>query len=91
MKTRLLFFIGGVVAATFAKLASCCPKARSMAVKGLAKGMQATEKAKAHFGKIKEEAEEICKEAKECAEKECQCSADCACHQQSCEVPQQNA
>ncbi len=67
MKTRLLFFIGGVVAATIARLASGCPKAREMAVQGLAKGMQATEKARQTISKIKVEAEGICKEAQAAA------------------------
>ncbi|MBQ3217312.1 MAG: hypothetical protein IJB33_00390 [Akkermansia sp.] len=80
MKTRLLFFIGGVVAATFARLASGCPKAREMAVKGLAKGMRATEKAKEQFSKIKVEAEGICKEAQEKAHH---------CDAKSCEMKQQ--
>lgn len=86
MKTSLLFFIGGMVAATVARLASACPCARTMAVKGLARGMNVTEKAKEKLNKLKEEAEGMCREAKACAEAEKQ-NKPC-CHQDSCEVPQ---
>ena len=80
MKTRILFFIGGVVAATIARLASGCPKAREMAVKGLARSMQATEKAKQTINKIKVEAEGICKEAQAAAAQHsnpAECSSSC--------------
>lgn len=65
MKTGLLFFVGGVVAATVAKLASRCPSARQLAVRSLAKGMQVTDKAREQLQKIKSEAEDICREAEQ--------------------------
>jgi hypothetical protein len=60
MKTGILLFVGGVVAATVARLASACPCARSMAIKGLARSMTATERVKEKLNKIKADAEEIC-------------------------------
>ena len=87
MKTSLLFFVGGVVAATVARLASACPCARSMAIKGLARSMTATERVKEKLNKIKADAEEMCKEAKACAEAEQQDST--CCHGNNCGPPQQ--
>lgn len=86
MKTGLLFFVGGVVAATVARLASVCPCARSMAIKGLARSMTATERVKEKLNKIKADAEEICKEAKACAEAEQQ--GHPCCQDNKCETPQ---
>ncbi|MDO5472226.1 MAG: hypothetical protein Q4F35_02715 [Akkermansia sp.] len=67
MKTRILFFVGGVLAAAVAKLACGCPRLREISVKGLARGMQVAEKAKGQFQQMKKEAEGMCKEAKACA------------------------
>lgn len=74
MKTGLLLLIGGVVAASFTRLASACPSAHQLAVKGLAKGLNIKEKAKAHFCKLRAEAEEICRQAQDCAAKSRKCS-----------------
>lgn len=64
MKTNILCFLGGLAAAAAVKAASSSPKTRQICVKTLATGMRVSEKAKAAFQNLKEDAADLCAEAK---------------------------
>ena len=63
MKKEIIAFIGGLIVAKLAKAAKNCPKAREYAVKGVAEGIKLQKGAKASLQDIKEEAEDIYKDA----------------------------
>lgn len=61
---KLLFFIGGVAAATIGAKCLNSEKARQLCVKGMAYGMRARDNALQTFQNIKEEAVDIYHDAK---------------------------
>lgn len=67
---RVLCFLGGALAAVCCKKLIESQKTHDVCVSGVAKGMQLFKEAKATAVNIKEEAEDICKEAKDSIEKE---------------------
>ena len=63
MKTKLLYFLGGVVASVVAKKALECDAIRSTCVKGIAGGIKLNHKAMEAIQNIKESAADMCAEA----------------------------
>lgn len=63
MKREIIAFIGGLIAVKLAKAAKNCPKVREYAVKGVVEGIKLQKGAKASLQDIKEEAEDIYKDA----------------------------
>ena len=63
MKREIIAFIGGLIVAKLAKVARKNPKVREYAVKGVAEGIKLQKGAKASLQDIKEEAEDIYKDA----------------------------
>lgn len=63
MKREIIAFIGGLIVAKLAKAARKNPKVREYAVKGVVEGIKFQKVAKASLQDIKEEAEDIYKDA----------------------------
>lgn len=63
MKKEIIAFIGGLIVAKLAKAARKNPKVREYAVKGVVEGIKFQKVAKASLQDIKEEAEDIYKDA----------------------------
>jgi len=62
---RLLYFIGGVAAATLGVKTLKSDSARSLFVKGLAKGMKLQKDAQEVFQNMKEDATDLCYDAQQ--------------------------
>ena len=62
---KLIYFIGGVVSATIGVKALKSDKARSICVRGLAKGMKLQKDAQETFQNMKEDASDICFDAEQ--------------------------
>lgn len=67
---KLLYFIGGVVAATLGVKAVKSATAREVCVKGLAKGMRLQQDAQETLQNMKEDAADLCHDAKQQAKTE---------------------
>ena len=65
---KLLWFIGGVAAATYGVKVAKSPKTRKVCVNGIAKLMKLQNDAQVTLQNMKEEAEDICYDAKKEAE-----------------------
>lgn len=64
MNTKLLCFVGGIATAVVAKMVASSPKTRELTVKGLATGMQTTDKLRATLASVKQDAEDLVAEAR---------------------------
>ena len=71
---KVLYFVGGLVAAAVGSKAVKSGKARELGVKGLAAGMVLQKKAQEAFINMKEDATDMCHDA---AERSGRCSCDC--------------
>lgn len=65
---KVLYFAGGILAATYGVKALKSDKTRKACVNGLAKCIKLKNDAQAAFKNMKEEAEDICYDAKKVAE-----------------------
>lgn len=75
------FAVGAVAGILGLKMAKT-DKARNLAVQGIAQGMMAKDCAMEELTNLREEAEEICKEAREVAKQksdDCDCGCGCGC------------
>ena len=72
--------LGAVIGAAVVTLVKT-PKARELAVQGLAKGMMAKDCVMETVTNIQDEAEDICAEARAVAKEnsDCDCGCDCSC------------
>lgn len=83
-KGECLWCLGiGAVIGAVAFTAAKTPKARDLAVQGIAKGMMAKDSVMEVVTNMQDEAEDICAEARAVAkaksECDCNCGCDCAC------------
>ncbi len=65
---KFLYFVGGVLAATYGVKAAKSEKTRKVCVNGLAKCIKLQNDAQETFKNMKEEAQDICYDAKQAAE-----------------------
>ncbi len=72
------FAVGAVAGILGLKLVKT-EKARNLAVQGIAQGMMAKDCAMEELTNLREEAEEICREAREVAKKKSDCNCGCDC------------
>lgn len=70
---KLALFIGGAVVGAVGLTVAKTPKAREVAVKGLAQGFMVKDTVMEEVTNIREDAEELVLEAKLLAKKECNC------------------
>lgn len=67
---KILYFVGGIVAAALGAKAMKSTKVREACVKGLAKGMQLQQNAQETLQNMKEDAADLCHDAKQQADLE---------------------